>query len=182
MTTAKLAMVTLDCADPGPVSASGPRLALDLASGDETYAMLKGPDGPAIGFGKVADHEAPPWPDPHGSKQFHFDLAVEDIPAAEERCLELGATLADPQPGETWRVLLDPAGHAFCLTSAANWGLSCPVRRCAIAVAGRTCASLGVAGVRRRAPEPSGGPDRSLASRANPSGRGRPVGWSSRSR
>jgi hypothetical protein len=28
----------------------------------------------------------------------------------------------DEQPGETWRVLLDPAGHPFCLTDAANWG------------------------------------------------------------
>ena len=27
----------------------------------------------------------------------------------------------DHQPGETWRVLLDPAGHPFCLTDAANW-------------------------------------------------------------
>ena len=30
--------------------------------------------------------------------------------------------MADPQPGETWRVLLDPAGHPFCLTDAAAWG------------------------------------------------------------
>ena len=29
---------------------------------------------------------------------------------------------SDPQPGETWRVLIDPAGHPFCLTNAANWG------------------------------------------------------------
>ncbi len=123
MSTAKLAMVTLDCADPGPVSGFWAEvLGLELAHSDENYAMLMGPTGPAIGFGKVADYEPPAWPDPHGSKQFHFDLAVEDIPAAEERCLELGATLADPQPGETWRVLLDPAGHAFCLTSAANRG------------------------------------------------------------
>ena len=28
----------------------------------------------------------------------------------------------DEQPGETWRVLLDPSGHPFCLTLAANWG------------------------------------------------------------
>ena len=37
-------------------------------------------------------------------------------------CVELGATLPDEQPGETWRVLLDPSGHPFCLTQAANWG------------------------------------------------------------
>jgi len=36
--------------------------------------------------------------------------------------VELGATLPDEQPGETWRVLLDTSGHPFCLTLAANWG------------------------------------------------------------
>ena len=61
-------------------------------------------------------------PTAHGSKQFHLDLAAEDIDAETERLVGLGATLADPQPGETWRVLLDPAGHPFCVTNAANWG------------------------------------------------------------
>ncbi len=123
MSTVKLAMVTLDCADPGPVSAFWAGfLGLEQTYGDENYAMLKGPDGPAIGFGKVEGYQPPAWPNEHGSKQFHFDLAVSDLAAAERRCVELGATLVDVQPGETWRVLLDPAGHPFCLTNAANWG------------------------------------------------------------
>jgi hypothetical protein len=46
---------------------------------------------------------------------------VEDLDAAATRCIELGATLPADQPGETWRVLLDPSGHPFCLTLAANW-------------------------------------------------------------
>jgi catechol 2,3-dioxygenase-like lactoylglutathione lyase family enzyme len=121
--TATLAMLTLDCADVGPVSAFWAQLLgyEVVASGDE-YAMLKGPEGPALGFGQVADYEPPGWPNDHGSKQFHLDLAVDDIDAAAARAVELGATLADPQPGETWRVLLDPAGHPFCLTRAENWG------------------------------------------------------------
>ncbi len=32
------------------------------------------------------------------------------------------AALLDLQPGETWRALLDPAGHPFCLTDAKSWG------------------------------------------------------------
>jgi catechol 2,3-dioxygenase-like lactoylglutathione lyase family enzyme len=116
-------MVTIDCADPGPVSAFyAELLGLDVAYQDENAVMLKGPSGPALGFGRVADYEPPAWPNEHGSKQFHLDLAVDDIDAAEARCLELGATRADPQPGTTWRVVLDPAGHPFCLTDAANWG------------------------------------------------------------
>lgn len=87
----------------------------------ETWAMLTG-DGPALGFGRVDGYERPAWPDPHASKQYHLDLAVDDIAVAEAKALELGATLAEPQPGTTWRVLIDPAGHPFCLTDAANWG------------------------------------------------------------
>ena len=84
--------------------------------------MLKGSDGAALGFGQVPDYTPPSWPNGQGSKQFHFDLKTPDIAAAEQRCVELGATVPDDQPGETWRVILDPAGHPFCLTDAANWG------------------------------------------------------------
>ncbi|WP_308426101.1 VOC family protein [Nocardia rhizosphaerihabitans] len=43
-------------------------------------------------------------------------LRVDDLDQAEPRLLELGAT---NQPAEhRWRVLIDPAGHPFCLTRA----------------------------------------------------------------
>lgn len=82
--------------------------------------MLTGP-AHALGFGRVEGYEAPSWPNEQGDKQFHFDLAVDDIDAAEHRAVALGATVPTDQPGDTWRVLLDPAGHPFCLTSAENW-------------------------------------------------------------
>ena len=50
------------------------------------------------------------------------ELVDELIAADEARCVALGAKVPEHQPGETWRVLLDPAGHPFCLTAAANWG------------------------------------------------------------
>lgn len=120
--TARLAMFSIDCDDPRALADFyGELLGMEIAHAGDDYAMLTG-DGPALGFGRVEDYRAPTWPNPNGSKQYHLDLAVEDIASAEARALELGATLADPQPGETWRVLLDPAGHPFCLTNAANWG------------------------------------------------------------
>lgn len=120
--TVRLAMITLDCADPGPVSTFWQQfLDWEQTYGDENYAMLQGP-AHALGFGRVDGYEPPPWPNPNGSKQFHLDLAVADIPAAETRALELGAVKPGDQPGETWVVLLDPAGHPFCLTDASNWG------------------------------------------------------------
>ncbi|MFT3852683.1 MAG: VOC family protein [Ilumatobacteraceae bacterium] len=120
---AELKMVTLDCAD-APASArfwSGV-LGWDVAHSEDAYAMLTGP-GAALGFGTIEGYEPPAWPNPNGTKQFHFDLAVDDLAAAESRCVELGATVPDEQPGgDRWRVLRDPSGHPFCLTLAANWG------------------------------------------------------------
>ncbi|MDO9455961.1 VOC family protein [Nocardioides sp.] len=119
--TAELKMTTLDCADPRAEAAFwSALLGWETAHVQDEYAMLTGPSS-ALGFGQVPDYQPPSWPDEGGRKQFHFDLACDDVAAVEARAIELGATLADPQPGETWRVLLDPAGHPFCLTSAANW-------------------------------------------------------------
>jgi len=45
----------------------------------------------------------------------HLDIAVDDIEAGVAWALQAGATLAGYQPQEHVRVLLDPAGHPFCL-------------------------------------------------------------------
>jgi Glyoxalase-like domain len=42
-----------------------------------------------------------------------FPGIVIDCP--EPAALELGATRHEYQPGTTFRVFLDPAGHPFCL-------------------------------------------------------------------
>ena len=123
MALATLKMVTLDSTDARRDAAFWSAvLGWDVAAVEDEYAMLTGPGGVALGLGTLADHEAPGWPNEHGSKQFHFDLAVDDLDAAATEIVGLGATLPDEQPGETWRVLLDPSGHPFCLTLAGNWG------------------------------------------------------------
>jgi hypothetical protein len=45
----------------------------------------------------------------------HFDFQVGDLDSAVEDAVALGASLVDHQPQENVRVLLDPAGHPFCL-------------------------------------------------------------------
>lgn len=55
--------------------------------------------------------------------QFHLDVGVLDVQVAAEDAVALGAVLADFQPQDDVRVLLDPDGHPFCLyldTSAAG--------------------------------------------------------------
>lgn len=122
MTVATLKMLTLDSSDASRDAAFWSAvLGWDVAHDGDGYAMLTGPDH-ALGFGTIPDHEPPAWPNEHGTKQFHLDLAVDDLDAAAQECVRLGATWPDEQPGETWRVLLDPSGHPFCLTQAANWG------------------------------------------------------------
>ena len=122
MSIANLKMVTLDSADARrDAQFWSALLGWDVAHEQDEYAMLTGPGGVALGFGTLADFEPPAWPNEHGSKQFHFDLAVDDLDAGVSTCEELGATLADPQPDDGWRVMLDPSGHPFCLTLAKNW-------------------------------------------------------------
>jgi hypothetical protein len=68
---------------------------------------------------RAADHVRPTWPEPGQQQQLHLDVAVSDLPAAVAAAVHLGATEAAHQPmPEVWRVLLDPAGHPFCLTTA----------------------------------------------------------------
>jgi Glyoxalase-like domain len=61
---------------------------------------------------QVEGYIPPVWP---GTAIVHLDLTADDLREAEERAVALGATLPE-QPDPRWRVLLDPAGHPFCLT------------------------------------------------------------------
>lgn len=45
----------------------------------------------------------------------HLDVMVESLDAAEPEVLALGATKPEHQPGTSFRMFLDPAGHPFCL-------------------------------------------------------------------
>ncbi|MGL5851206.1 MAG: VOC family protein [Phycicoccus sp.] len=123
MAVAALKMLTLDSSDARRDAAFWSQLlGWDVAHEEDAYAMLSGPGGLAMGFGTLPDHEPPAWPNEHGTKQFHLDLAVDDLDEGAAACVAQGATLPEEQPGETWRVLLDPSGHPFCLSLAANWG------------------------------------------------------------
>ena len=63
----------------------------------------------------VTDYTPPQWPGQQVPQQMHLDVIVDDLDAAEAAVLELGATKPEHQPGTTFRVFLDPAGHPFCL-------------------------------------------------------------------
>jgi catechol 2,3-dioxygenase-like lactoylglutathione lyase family enzyme len=70
-----------------------------------------------LAFQFAPDYVPPVWPAAHGHQQMmmHLDIAVDDLAAAVADAVGLGATVAEHQPQEDVRVLLDPAGHPFCL-------------------------------------------------------------------
>ncbi len=45
--------------------------------------------------------------------------AGDQLDEPAQRAVALGAGVADPPPDSRWRVLLDPAGHLFCITTLA---------------------------------------------------------------
>ena len=57
-----------------------------------------------------------PWPRGGSSQQIHLDVMVDDVPAAGEAVVALGARALQP-PG----VYADPAGHPFCLIPRPQW-------------------------------------------------------------
>jgi catechol-2,3-dioxygenase len=72
--------------------------------------------GRRLSFQTSPDHEPPHFPDPAGAQQFHVDIRVDDVDAAERRLLDLGATrVPDAVEDGEFRVYRDPAGHPFCL-------------------------------------------------------------------
>lgn len=71
-------------------------------------------DAPTIAFQQAPDLQEPRWPDPGRPQQFHLDVMVDDIEAAEVKVLAIGARKL-PGEGKDFRVYADPAGHPFCL-------------------------------------------------------------------
>ena len=86
---------------------------------DGGWAQVRPPagSGMTLSFEYERHHRRPVWPstaDGQNATQ-HLALAVDDLDAAVRRAVGLGATLADSQPQDDVRVLLDPDGHPFCL-------------------------------------------------------------------
>jgi catechol 2,3-dioxygenase-like lactoylglutathione lyase family enzyme len=116
----RLASISLDCPDPNA-------LALFYADLLGMRRTFESPDGRIIGVSdgthwltmmRVDDYVSPSWPHPGQLQQMHLDVSVTDLEAATTRAVDLGARLAGHQVApDAWRVLLDPAGHPFCLTT-----------------------------------------------------------------
>ncbi len=70
-----------------------------------------------LGFQTEPDYRRPVWPTEAGEPQMsmHLDIEVDDLEQAVAYAIEVGAVEASYQPQNDVRVMLDPAGHPFCL-------------------------------------------------------------------
>jgi glyoxalase superfamily protein len=115
MAIARFPSIVLDCPDAGALATFyGAMLdwKVDVSS---DWAEVRADYGQCINFQQVESYTPPAWPGQDVPQQMHLDVIVEDLDSAEAAVLDLGATKHDHQPGNTFRVFLDPAGHPFCL-------------------------------------------------------------------
>jgi catechol 2,3-dioxygenase-like lactoylglutathione lyase family enzyme len=119
---ARFSVAALDC--PAPTTLARFYAALtgwpvrDSTEEDDDWVELVAPEGPTLAFQLAPGHEPPHWPSDDHPQQVHLDFDVDDLDAGEQAVLAIGARKADVQPGTTFRVFLDPAGHPFCLVQA----------------------------------------------------------------
>lgn len=101
-----------------PVTTDDPPVPGDADKGG--WAQIRPPDGepgPTLNFEFERCYVAPVWPSTEGAQiaTQHLDIWVDDLDASVAWALDQGARLADHQPQQAVRVLLDPDGHPFCL-------------------------------------------------------------------
>jgi Glyoxalase-like domain len=118
MAVARSGFVSLDCADPVKLAEFwAAMLGGEIMFTTATTVDIR-TDWMWLSAMKVPDYQPPTWPAGDVPKQIHLDLAVTDLEATVEEAEQLGARSAPVQPApDRWRVLLDPAGHPFCLTT-----------------------------------------------------------------
>ena len=89
-----------------------------ISHASDSWCTIKDPRSESyLGFHVSAEYVRPVWPPADGAQQTmaHHDFEVTDVAASVSHALECGATVAEFQPQDDVRVLLDPAGHPFCL-------------------------------------------------------------------
>jgi catechol 2,3-dioxygenase-like lactoylglutathione lyase family enzyme len=125
--------VCLDCADAEALAAFYGRLlgweitgrdGANTRKGGAGWINMRDPAG-GVGLNFQAEewYEPPVWPEQPGAqaKMLHFEVRVDDLDVAVAHAVAAGARVADHQPEDRaqdrLRIMLDPAGHPFCLFS-----------------------------------------------------------------
>jgi catechol 2,3-dioxygenase-like lactoylglutathione lyase family enzyme len=91
-------------------------------TGGSGWILMSGPDGgPTVSFQAEEWYQRPTWPevDHLPTKMMHFEVSVASLDEAVSEVTRAGGRVAPHQPPDRdhqrLRVMLDPAGHPFCL-------------------------------------------------------------------
>ncbi len=116
--------LTLDCADAELLGAFYSSLfGWEITARDPAgWIQLRNPDG-GVGLNIQSEsaYEPPVWPEQPlaPGKMMHMEVLVDDLEAAVQLVLDSGGRESSHQPPDRdptrIRVMLDPAGHPFCL-------------------------------------------------------------------
>lgn len=116
MAIAQFPSFVIDCPDPGTLATFYGAMLDWKVDASSDWADIRPEDGnQCISFQQVDPYTPPKWPTQELPQQMHLDVVVDDLDIAEKAVLDLGATKHEHQPGTSFRVYLDPAGHPFCL-------------------------------------------------------------------
>jgi len=115
MAIARFPSIVIDCPNPGALAAFYGALLDWQTEISDDWAEVRAEYGQCICFQPVQGYTPPSWPAQELPQQMHLDVVVDDLDTAEAAVLDLGATKHEYQPGTSFRVFLDPAGHPFCL-------------------------------------------------------------------
>ena len=111
-------IVVLDAADLDALSAFWAGMLGGTVERDHDWHAIHVGGEERMGVQLAPDHVQPQWPD-GAPQQIHLDLYVEDVAAAHEQVMALGARLLqaaeDLSAEQGFQVYADPAGHPFCL-------------------------------------------------------------------
>jgi catechol 2,3-dioxygenase-like lactoylglutathione lyase family enzyme len=113
-----LSGVVLDSRDPHALAAFYERLlGWRRTQEEDDWVKLMPPEGATgLSFQLEPQHRSPGWPSGEAEQmQVHLDFQVGDLAAATAHAVAAGARLAEWQPQDDVRVMLDPDGHPFCL-------------------------------------------------------------------
>ena len=115
MAVARFPSIVIDCPDAGRLATFYGAMLDWKVEATSDWADVRAENGQCLSFQQVDDYTPPRWPSQEVPQQMHLDVIVDDLDTAEAAVLALGATKHDHQPGTSFRVFLDPAGHPFCL-------------------------------------------------------------------
>ncbi|MDQ3465256.1 MAG: VOC family protein [Actinomycetota bacterium] len=114
-------IIVFDAADLNAESSFWAGLLGGTVDAEDDWHTVSVDGQPRVGIQLAPDHVSPEWPD-GTPQQIHLDLYVDDVKAAHDEVVSLGARLLKPaddlKSAEGFQVYADPAGHPFCLC----WG------------------------------------------------------------